>query len=475
MKRFRALSEAEIQAMTAAGCRADDWAAVQVKEGFDPGRVRNVTFHGHVTLGVLDGEVLLDGISLPAEISDATLIDCEVGDHVRITRIHSHLAHYRICPGAVVTDVGKMVTRPGATFGNGVEAETINEGGGREIRFFNGLSSQFAYLLAMHRYTPEMVEKLEAMVDACVAEVTSDKGTVGEGAVVAHVPEVVDVNVGAHAVVSGATALQNGTILSEEAAPTRVGAGVVAEDFIIGEGSSVTDGAVVSTSFVGQGVQVGKQFSAENSLFFANAECFHGEACSVFAGPFTVTHHKSTLLIAGMYSFYNAGSGTNQSNHMYKLGPLHQGIVERGSKTGSFSYMMWPCAVGPFSVVIGKHMTNFDTRDLPFSYITDEKGETMLTPTMNLSTVGTVRDGDKWANRDRRTASEKRDQLRFEVFSPYTVGRMLRGEALLTDLYKNTPRDEAAVRYGGVKIKRLVLRYGAKNYTSAIDLRWYLF
>ena len=96
------------------------------------------------------------------------------------------------------------------------------------------------------------------------------------------------------------------------------------------------------TSFVGQGVQLGKQFSSENSLFFANCEGFHGEACSIFAGPYTVTHHKSTLLIAGIYSFYNAGSGTNQSNHMYKLGPVHQGVLQRGSKNGSFSYMRWP-------------------------------------------------------------------------------------------------------------------------------------
>ena len=27
----------------------------------------------------------------------------------------------------------------------------------------------------------------------------------------------------------------------------------------------------------------------------------------MMAGPYTVTHHKSSLLIAGMYSFFNAG------------------------------------------------------------------------------------------------------------------------------------------------------------------------
>ena len=245
---------------------------------------------------------------------------------------------------------------------------------------------------------------------------------------------------------------------------------MIAEDFIIGEGSSVDSGAVLGTAFVGQGVKIGKQFSAENSLFFANCEGFHGEACSIFAGPYTVTHHKSTLLIAGMYSFYNAGSGTNQSNHMYKLGPVHQGLVQRGSKTGSFSYMLWPSVLGPFTVVIGKHLNNFDARDLPFSYITDEGGESYLTPGMNMHTVGTIRDGEKWPARDRRKASVKRDLIRFEVYSPYLVGKMIVAEGIMQQLLDAVSRDVEQVRYKGVMIKRLLLRTGAKSYRTAVDL-----
>ena len=69
--------------------------------------------------------------------------------------------------------------------------------------------------------------------------------------------------------------------------------------------------------------------------------------------------HKSSLLIAGMFSFLNAGSGSNQSNHMYKLGPIHQGVVERGSKTTSDSYILWPAKVGAFSLIMGIWGTNF--------------------------------------------------------------------------------------------------------------------
>ncbi len=470
MDGYRALSRAEVEELERNGCESPDWSRVEVKHGFKPDRVRCVGFYGQNKLGVVEGDVSFAGADLPAEISDATLIDCVLGDNVRVTRVRGLLANYRIGEGAVVTDVGQMVTRAGAVFGNGVVLETVNEGGGREVPMFNEMSSQFAYVMSMHRYRTEMTLRLQEMVDAYIADVTSDTGVVGERAVVAHVNEIQDVNIGCCAEVVGAAMLKNGTVLSETDARSRVGASVVAEDFIIAEGSSVESGAILSRCFIGQGVQVGKQFSAENSLFFANSECYNGEACAVFGGPYTVTHHKSTLLIAGLYSFYNAGSGTNQSNHMYKLGPVHQGILERGSKTGSSSYMLLPSAVGPFTVVIGKHMTNFDTRDLPFSYLVEERGASFLTPAMNLHTAGTVRDGDKWPNRDRRTASDRRDRIRYEVFSPYTVERMKRGEALLTALYDKTPRDVEHVRHNGVRIRRLVLRHGIRSYAAAIDL-----
>jgi hypothetical protein len=470
MSTYRTLSSEEIEIMEREGCRAEDWSRVEVKEGFDPHRVRRVSFSGAVKIGTLQGTVEIEGVEFPAEIVDATVADCILGDGVRISRIRGYLANYDIEDGAVVADVGAMAARPAATFGNGVELETVNEGGGREVRIFNEMSSQFAYIYAMHRYRPALIEKLEAMVEEYVDGVRSDRGRVGTRARVAHVGEIVDVNIGPYAVVSGSSRLYNGTVLSEEAAPSRVGVGVIAEDFIIGEGSSVDSGAVLNRTFVGQGVQIGKQFSAENSLFFANCEGFHGEACSIFAGPYTVTHHKSTLLIAGMYSFYNAGSGTNQSNHMYKLGPVHQGVVQRGSKTGSFSYMLWPSLLGPFSVVIGKHLNNFDASDLPFSYITDDEGETYLTPAMNMHTVGTVRDGEKWPARDRRRGSVKRDLIRFEVYSPYLVGKMIEGERVLQQLLDAVSREVEQVRYKGVFIKRLLLRTGAKSYRNAVEL-----
>jgi hypothetical protein len=214
-----------------------------------------------------------------------------------------------------------MATCPGATFGNGVEVVALNEAGGREVVIFNELSVQFAYLMCLHRYRPVLIKNLCEIAHSYVETIRCDRGRIGQGARIFSTKEILDLNVGPHAVIDAAASLVNGTILSSAEAPTLVGSNVVAEDFIIAEGTSVTGTVNLKKVYIGQGCRIGNQFSAENSLFFANCEAFLGEACSVFAGPYTVSHHKSTLLIACLLSFYNAGSGTNQSNHMYKLGP----------------------------------------------------------------------------------------------------------------------------------------------------------
>ena len=467
---YIALSDAQIELLKSQGCRAVDWSCVLVTKGFDPGRVFNTRFEGVIRIGALDGTVSsASGQIRPCGIEDATLINCTLGDGVRIATVGSHIANYEIGDGACIEDVGVIQTNTGAAFGHGTEVEVLNEGGGREVCLFSGMSSQFAHLLCMHRYRPKLIEKLEALVKDQVQRAKSDTGSIGAGVRIAGVARIIDVNIGDSATVWGASALVNGTVLSTSDAPTLIGDGVQAHDFIIGEATKVTQGAIVAKSYIGQGCQVGKQFSAEGSLFFANCEAFHGEACSIFAGPYTVTHHKSTLLIAGLYSFYNAGSGTNQSNHMYKLGPVHEGKLERGCKTGSFSYMMWPCRVGPFSVVLGKHTRTFDLSDFPFSHIeAAHDGRCMVVPGLNLSTVGTVRDGAKWPTRDRREGCVMRDRISFDVFSPMVVGRMIRGHDRLKELMENTEKSVDTVTISGAQVKRVLLRGGVKYYRSGI-------
>jgi len=471
-KNHRPLTAEQIKTLQQQFCTAEDWGKIKVADGFDARRVRNTAFLGPVFIGSLSGSVkTAQGLEKSAGIYNSTISNCSIADNVRISNVSVHIASYDIGPGVCIEDVATMQTNPAASFGNGIEVEVINEAGGREVILFNELSSQFAYLSCLHRYREKLMEKLAAIAKNYAQSICCDRGTVGRGARICSTTEIIDVNVGPYAVVKGACSVTNGTILSSQQAPATVGAGVIAKDFIIAEGACVTSGAILEKVFVGQGCQIGKQFSAENCLFFANCEAFHGEACAVFAGPYTVTHHKSTLLIAGIFSFYNAGSGTNQSNHMYKLGPVHEGKFERGTKTGSFSYTMWPCRTGPFSVVLGKHSGNFDTSDFAFSLIqAAADGTSYMIPGLNITTVGTVRDGAKWPSRDRRKGKIKRDRICFDVFSPYTVGKMIKATAVLKNLQQTTDKSTEEVNVGGTRVKRPILRTGQKFYRAGIEM-----
>jgi len=465
---YRQLSQAETEILEKQGCIAENWKNIEVKIAFSAENIRNVQFAGKVKLGKLEELVLVEeGVSKLSSIQNCFIQNCTIGDNVYLAEIGT-LSNYQVEDGVAIENVGILAVNGKTSFGNGYEIDVLNEGGGRELPIFEKMSAQFAYLLVMYRHNKKLVEGLKNLVSRYVDNKKSTVGNIGKNTRIIRSKTIVNVNFGSNATITGTTLLKEGSVSSNSHAPVFIGDDVIAENFIVLSDSQVHSGAVLSGTFVGQGVRIGKQFSSENSAFFANCEGFHGEACSVFAGPYTVTHHKSSLLIAGMYSFYNAGSGTNQSNHMYKLGPLHQGIVERGCKTGSFSYMLWPCRVGAFSVVMDKHSGNFDTSALPFSYITVENGKSVVTPAMNLFTVGTARDSAKWPNRDRRNDHEKLDCLSFDLLNPFTVQKIIEGSNLLKQLHENTPKSREFATHKGIYINRLMLRTSKRYYDLAI-------
>ena len=433
-------------------------------------RVRETHFSGDVRLGVFEKEVsFFGGLLRPAGINHATIHNCTIGDNVYIGAVHNHIANYVIEDEAVIDNVDLLAVEGESSFGNGTPIAVVNEAGGREIPIYDHLSAHTAYILAFYRHRPTVIEKLKAMIEGYTASVRSHMGLVGKGARISNSRLVKNVKIGPAATIEGVNRLEDGSINSCTEDPVHIGPGVYAEHFITCSGSDISDGTIVCDCFIGQGCVLGKHYSAENSVFFANCGGFHGEACSIFAGPYTVTHHKSTLLIAGLFSFLNAGSGTNQSNHRYKLGPVHQGVVERGSKTGSDSYMLWPAKVGAFTVVMGRHYRNSDTSNLPFSYLIEHEDESVLAPGVNLRSVGTVRDARKWPRRDRRKDPKKLDYINFKLLSPYTIQKMINGRDLLRRLKTAAGPTSDYFIYHSVKIPRHSLERGVDLYQLGID------
>ena len=467
---YRPLSPEEIDKLTGQGCSCADWSKVQVADGFKAEKVKSTRFSGQVRLGVFERAVsFFGGVKKNAGISSAAIHNCVIGNNVYIDQVRSYIANYVIEDDALIENVDLLAVEGESSFGNGTEVAVVNEAGGREIPIYDELSAQIAYVIAFYRHRPKVVDALRKMIADYTASVKSSMGLVGKGARLINCRIIKDVKIGPAAVIEGVTRLENGSVNSCSQDPVYIGPGVLAEEFIACSGSKITDGTIIGKCFVGQGTVLAKQYSAESSVFFANCGGFHGEACAIFAGPFTVTHHKSTLLIAGLFSFLNAGSGTNQSNHMYKLGPVHQGVVERGSKTASDSYMLWPAKVGPFTVGMGRHYRNSDTSDLPFSYLIEHEDESVLIPGVNLRSVGTVRDARKWPTRDRRKDPKKLDHINFKLLSPYTIQKMLNGRRVLESLKATSGEHTEYFTYHNVRIKRDSLDRGIRFYEIGIE------
>ncbi|MGA9406710.1 MAG: DUF4954 family protein [Bacteroidota bacterium] len=467
MVKLRNLSTAEIAALEAQGCHAENWNRILVKDPFNARRFSGVSFSGSVELGIFDSMVTLPGkIEKECGIHNCQVHNSTVGDNCYLANV-GLIANYEIAENVVVENSGVVVVEGETSFGNGVELDILNEAGGRTLKIFDCLSAQMAYMIVFYRHHSKLLERLDGIIDAYALSRRAAKGSIGRGTCIRGTSKITNVAIGPFAVIEGALCLEDGTLQSSEKAPVAIGVGVILKHFIVLSGSKIDQSAILEKCFVGQSVKVGKQFSAENSAFFCNSELFHGEGCSVFAGPYTVSHHKSTLLIAGFFSFYNAGSGSNQSNHMYKLGPVHQGILERGSKTGSFSYLSWEARVGAFSTIIGKNYANFNTTDLPFSLIRESKGKTVCVPGWGLFTVGLRRDGLKWPARDGRKDT-KLDLIHFQVLSPYVVGKIVRGVEKLKTLSSNMPEGEEYLRYNGVLIQRTLIAASLDYYETAI-------
>ncbi|TLX70950.1 DUF4954 family protein [Labilibacter sediminis] len=468
--KYRNLTKQEITELKKQNCRSiNGWENVFVSHYFISQNIISVTFSGKNYIGVLS-----DIIELPQGSKDMSGIynthihNCHIGNQVYIKNIGSSISNYTIEENVIIQNVGSICVNTESSFGNGTVVCPVNEGEGRDVIIFNKLSAHTAYLMTFYRDNIQLIEKLKEVALHESSKIKSTQGFIKKGTKVINCGTINEVNIGEYATIEGTAYLENGSINSSKDSPAYIGHQVNAAHFIVSSGSLVSDGANLRHCFVGQGCEISKNYTAENSLFFANSQCLQGEACSIFAGPYTVTHHKSTLLIAGYYSFFNAGSGTNQSNHMYKLGPLHQGVMERGNKTGSDSYILWPAKIGAFTMVLGRHYNNPDTSDLPFSYLLEDGGKSVLMPAQNIFNVGTTRDVEKWPKRDKRQGSNHLDCIITDALTPYTINKIIKGIEVLKELQQKANPERKTLMYKSTQLSLTSINRGIKLYEQAL-------
>jgi hypothetical protein len=118
---------------------------------------------------------------------------------------------------------------------------------------------------------------------------------------------------------------------------------------------------------------------------------------------------------------------------------------------------------------MGRHYKNMDTSSLPFSYLIESNDESVLVPGVNLRSVGTIRDAQKWPLRDKRKDPDRIDQVNFNLLSPYTIRKMFEGRELLRRLKAISGEESASYSYNNMTIKGPALEKGIKFYQTGIN------
>ncbi len=468
---YRLLSDEEIGILEENGCTAEDWTSLNVDYDFNPAFIRNVRFYGTVNLGVFEKNIeVTNGFMKHSGISNATLRNVTIGDNCLIENVGCYINNYVIGDECCICNVATMETTAEATFGEGNTISVLNEAGNGNVVLFRGLTANIAALMVAHPDDKDLSAALKTMARNDINQRLADRGTIGNRVRITNTTEITNTNIDDNCEVNGACRLSDCTLAAAPDDSVYIGSGVICENSIIADGSSVLNSAKVFNCYVGEACQITNGFTAESSLFFANTYMANGEACAAFCGPFSASHHKSSLLIGCMTSFYNAGSCTNFSNHAYKMGPVHYGTLERGSKTASGSHTLLPATVGAFTMCMGKIANHPDTHLMPFSYLIGDGRGAVLVPGKNIATVGLYRDITKWPRRDVRMASAKKTQINFDWLSPYTVNEILEGRKILADLSETQGEDTEWYNYKGCRISRNSLRRGLRLYNMAVEL-----
>ena len=471
MNDYRPLTSEEIEVLKSNDCWAEDWTSINVSEDFKPNFMHRVMLYGEVNIGAFNKNVeVSQGFVKHSGINNATLRNVTIGDDCLIENVGNFINNYNIGDDCYISNISTMETTEGATYGEGNLVSVLNEVGEGNVILFSDLNSQLAAFMVKHFSDKELKEKIRQLIKTDIDNKMPERGQIGNNVKIVNTKEITNCVIYDLCEVNGASRLSDCTLLGSVHGNVYVGTGVIIENSIIAEGSSVINSVKIQDCFVGEACQLSNGFTASASVFFANSYMSNGEACAAFCGPFTASHHKSSLLIGGMFSFYNAGSATNFSNHAYKMGPMHWGILERGSKTASGAYLLMPATLGSFSVCFGKLMHHPNTRNLPFAYLIADGDKMFLIPGRNITTVGLYRDIKKWPKRDLRAPENRKSIVNFDWLSPFSVGEILKGKKILENLREVTGDNVSQYLYHEYIIPATSLHKGIKYYDIALRI-----
>ncbi len=429
----RQLARREIEQLEALGNSCADWTRVRVADGFDPRSVRHSSFHGDVVLGRFrEPATLGDGVQVPSGVYGSTVADSCVG-HNALVRDVGLLARSVVGESARVVRCGSVACDRGTTFGNGQRLPIVMEPGGRDVAVYAELTVAVAAVLARRGARDAIVERYEQAVAEYAAAARCDRGIVERGALVRDTVKVLSVYAGPHAVIDGATAVSDSTILSDSSDPASILTGACVERSIVQWGGRVSTLAVVERAVLAEHCVVERHAKVSASILGPNTAVGGGEISASLVGPFVGFHHQA-LLIAAFWpeGKGNVSYGANVGSNHTSRAPDQEIWPGEGNFFGLGVNAQFPCdfSAAPYSVFATGITIPPQKIVFPFSLVHHPPARPASAPAglNELIPAWVLRENAYLLRRNeikyRQRNRARRTPLELDVFRPSTVDRM---------------------------------------------------
>ncbi|MCF0224789.1 MAG: DUF4954 family protein [Fibrobacter sp.] len=377
--KYRALTASEIETLKQGGNRSEDWSLLLVEQDFDPTRIHGSTFVGKVYLPRFFGTLLLPGdVSYPTGIYDSMVHNCVI-ENALVCRV-AMLSNVMVRMGAVIHNVGSLVSSGKIKYMIGTPMSVGNEMGGRNLLVFPEVTTDLVDAQLFCRTDAEVEKTFAEQLAAYANETALPFAVVGKGAVVSNTNIVRNSWIGDHARIEGAAKIRNSVILSSLEESSHVYDSVILENSNVQQGVKIHTGAEVQGSVLMMRTKIACKAIVKSSIV---APCCHieeGEVNSSYVGPMTQMHHHS-LLIAALWpdGCGNIGYGANVgSNHTGRM-PDQEVMPGLGLFFGLGVNVKFPANYreSPFSLIASGVTTLPQRVKFPFSLI--RPGDPQLT------------------------------------------------------------------------------------------------
>ena len=227
---MRKLNESEIAALKCQGCTAEEWQDINVADDFCTDHIHHTDFYGEVTLGAFHKTIELSkGFTKHSGIRRAMLRNCVIGND------------------CLIEDVDCINTTPDASFGEGHIISVLNEVGDGNVMIFDGLNSQLASLMVKYEQDKAFTNIVRQLVTKSIVEHSLPITTIGNDVRITSVHDITNCHISDGCIIDGAFRLRDCTLKSIQGANVTIGVGVICQNSVIYNGSSITNASKLET------------------------------------------------------------------------------------------------------------------------------------------------------------------------------------------------------------------------------------